>query len=186
MNETINAILSRRSVRSYKDEQIKPEELDLILKAGLYAPSGHNMQAWHFTVVQNKGLIDDLSAATKHQMSLMEGEFFQSKSSDENYHVFYNCPTIIVISGENAAMTARADCAAATENMLIAAESLNIGTCWIGLVGLVFRSEEVDKYAKRLELPEGYEPYYAITVGYKTMPNNEPAPRREDTVNYVK
>jgi len=65
MNETIQTILSRRSVRSYSSEQIKDEELDLILKAGLYAPSAHNQQSWHFTVIQDKEVINKLNKAAK-------------------------------------------------------------------------------------------------------------------------
>lgn len=186
MNETIRTILSRRSVRSYLPEAIKQEELDLILKAGLFAPSGHNEQSWHFTVVQNKGLIDELSRATKQQMALQDNEFLKNRGAEETYHVFHNCPTIIVISCEKTALSGQADCAAATQNMLLAAESLNIGTCWIGLAGYLFRSEDASEYIKKLNIPEGYEPFYAITVGHKAEPAREPAPRRENTVNYIK
>lgn len=70
--------------------------------------------------------------------------------------------------------------------MILAAESLGIGTCWIGLVTPLLKSENAQKYIKMLEIPEGYEPYYAITLGYKKFPNPKPQPRRENTVNYIK
>jgi nitroreductase len=186
MNETIKTILNRRSVRSYSSEQIKDEELDLIIKAGLYAPSAHNQQPWHFTVVQDKKLIDNLNKATKEEMSKIEDNFLKATASNENYHIFYNSPTIIVISGEKSAMLPNTDCAAATQNMLLAAESLNIGTCWIGFVSFLFRSNKVQEYIKLLEIPEGFEPYYAVAVGYKTKENTQAPLRRENTVNYVK
>lgn len=186
MNDTIQTILNRRSVRNYLPQQIKDEELDLILKARLYAPSGHNMQSWHFTVIQDKKIIDNLNHAAKKEMSKADNEYLKEKASDESYHLFYHSPTIIVISGEKSAIVPHLDCAAATENMLIAAESLNIGTCWIGLVAYLFKSEKVNEYIELLSIPDGYEPYYAITVGYKAEENTQPAPRRENTVSFVK
>ena len=61
MNETLKVIRNRRSIRNFMDEQIKKEELDAILEAGLYAPSGMNSQDWHFTVIQNRKMIDTVN-----------------------------------------------------------------------------------------------------------------------------
>lgn len=186
MNETIKTILSRRSVRSYSTQQIKNEDLDLILKAGLYAPSAHNQQSWHFTVIQDKELIDNLNKASKEEMAKLEDEHLKEFGANENFHLFYNAPTIIVISGEKSAIASGADCAAATQNMLVAAESLNIGTCWIGLVRPLFKGERADEFAKLFNIPEGYELNYAVAVGYKTAENAQAAPRRENTVDFIR
>jgi len=78
------------------------------------------------------------------------------------------------------------DCAAATENMLLAAESLNIGTCWIGLVLPLFKSERAEEFEKLFGIPEDFELYYAIAVGYKTAENEPASPRRENTVNFIR
>ena len=185
MNEIINTILSRRSVRSYSDKQIKNEELELILKAGLFAPSAHNQQSWHFTVIQDKAVIDNLSEASKEAMLKLNDEHLK-KYTDKNFHLFYNAPTVIVVSGEKAALAPRVDCSAAIQNMLVAAESLNIGTCWIGLVTPLFQSERAAEFAKLYSIPEGYELFYAVTVGYKAEENQPAAPRRENTVNFLK
>lgn len=186
MNEVIQNILNRRSVRVYSDEQIKQEDLDLILKAGLYSPSGCNMQSWHFTVVQNKKIMEALNDGSKKLLLDSENEMFRKMAQNENFDIFYNAPTIIVVSGEKSAVTSKIDCAAASENMILAAESLNIGTCWVGLVTFAFMSKNVSEYIKMLQIPDGYEPYYAITFGYKKIPNPKPQPRRENTVNYIK
>lgn len=185
MNETIKTILNRRSVRSYLSEQIKTEELDAIIKAGLYAPSAKNEQSWHLTVVQNKDLINELSTASKAEMLKQDDEHAKNLALNENYTLFYNAPTIIVISGKKTATAAIIDCSAATENMLIAAESLNIGTCWIGLITYLFKSENAKEYINKLSIPEGYEPYYAITMGYKGTGLSHANPRSENTVNYI-
>lgn len=186
MNEVIQNILDRRSVRVYSSEQIKQEDLDLILQAGLFSPSGCNNQPWHFTVVQNTEIMDKLNVETKKELLNTGNDYFKNFATNEKYNIFYDAPTIIVISGEKASLVPQTDCAAATENMILAAESLNIGTCWIGLVTFLFRSKQGQDIAKLLEIPEGYEPYYAITLGYKKFPNPKPQPRRENTVNYIK
>lgn len=186
MNQTIETILNRRSVRVYSEEQIREEDLELILKAGLYAPSGCNMQSWHFTVVQNKEVMKKINRAIKDELLKSDNEYFKSFAAEEESDIFHNAPSIIVISGEKSALVPQIDCSAATENMMIAAESLGIGTCWIGLAAYLFKSENCPEYAKMLEVPEGYEPYYAMTLGYKMVSNPVPQPRRENTVNYIK
>jgi len=186
MNEVIQNILDRRSVRVYSDEQIKPEDMELILKSGLYAPTACNTQPWHFTVVQNAELINELSAETKIELLHCDNDYFKEFANNEKYNVFYKAPTIIIVSGEKNSMVPQADCAAATENMILAAESLGIGSCWVGLIAFLFKGKREQEYLAKLQIPQGYEPYYAITLGYKKYPNPKPQLRRENTVNFVK
>ncbi len=186
MNEVIQNILNRRSVRVYSEEQIKQEDLDLILKAGLASPSGCNMQPWHFTVLQNKEIMNTLNVESKKEFVNSDNEMFRKMASNDKYDIFYNAPTVIVVSGEKTAVTALIDSSAATQNMILAAASLGIGSCWIGLVTFLFRSKRAKEYIKMLEIPEGYEPYYAITLGYKRIQDPKSQPRRENTVNYIK
>lgn len=186
MNEIIQNILNRRSVRVYSEEQIKQEDLELILKAGLSSPSGCNEQPWHFTVVQNKEIMKTLNVDSKKEFANSDNEMFRKMANNENFDIFYNAPTIIVVSGEKSTITSLIDCSAATENMILAAESLGIGSCWIGLVTFLFRSENAQKHVKLLKIPEGHEPYYAITLGYKRIPDPKPQPRRTNTVSYIK
>lgn len=185
MNETIQTILNRRSVRVFDDKQIAKKELETIIKAGLYAPSAHNQQPWHLTVIQDTELIDELNLSTKTAMSKHEDPTVQQYGNNEKYHIFYNSPTIIVVSGENSALVPKTDCAAATQNMLIAAESLDIGSCWIGLLMFLFQSEKADEYNKKLKIPEGFTPYHAISLGYKKIDNPKAPQRREGTVNFL-
>ena len=88
MNEVLQNMLTRRSVREFKEEQIKDEELDLILKAGTYAPSGMNKQSWQFTVVQNKEKIELLAKVVRDALG-----------RDSGYN-FYAPPTLIMLSNE--------------------------------------------------------------------------------------
>ena len=186
MNEVIQNILNRRSVRVYKEEQIKQEDLDLILKAGYYAPSGCNLQPWHFTVIQNKELLKTLNTEAKKEFINSDREMFRKMAENEQHDIFYNALTVIVMSGEKTSNTALIDCSAATQNMMLAAESLGIGSCWIGLLAFLFRSPRVSEFAQILKIPEGYEPYFGLTLGYKKYENGSSPKRREGVITYIK
>lgn len=183
MNKVLETIKSRRSIRKYKKEQIKDEELDMILESAIYAPTGHNDQPWYFTVIQNKELIDEMSAESKKLMAESSVDWMVKMGKAEHLHLFYNAPTVVVISGKKGTVSPFADCCAAIQNMLIAAESLDIGSCWIGLVKFFFENPE---NVAKFNLPEDYEPYYAICLGYKGSSNNIAPERNENVVNYIK
>ncbi len=185
MNEVIKAIKSRRSVRKYSSEQLKREDLDAIIDAGLHAPSAHNQQSWHFTVIQNKELIDEINSAGKKVGISHEDELIQKIVGDPNRNMFYNAPTLVVVSGKDGAMMPREDCAAATQNMLIAAESIGVGSCWNGMVNFAFQGEDRLTLIKKMELPEGYTPYYGFTLGYSEQKGGNPPKRKEGTVTYL-
>ena len=136
-NETLKTIKQRRSIRSFQAEQIKEEELQAVLEAGLYAPNAGD-QSWHFTVVQNRALLDRLNLAAKEAARQMPIEPLRQLGSDDNFNCLYGAPTLIIVSGsERAPMPLDADCAAATQNLLLAAESIGWGragsssSCWL-------------------------------------------------------
>lgn len=186
MNETLKIIRQRRSIRKFKSEQLKDVEVQEIIEAGLYAPSAHNDQSWNFTVIQNSELIAELNIEAKEAAKDCPDEMIKKMANNERFNIFYGAPTLIIVSGRNNAIMPQIDCAAATENMLIAAESLNIGSCWNGIIGFLFNGSKVEEYKKKLNIPEGYTPYYGIAFGYKDMlAANAPA-RKENLVQYIK
>lgn len=89
MNEIIKNILNRRSVRKYKKEQIKIEELQAILEAGKYAPSAMNQQSWHFTVVQNKEVLRKIDEATKTAFIKSGNKNFEDRAKTEGFYVMF-------------------------------------------------------------------------------------------------
>ncbi len=183
MNEVIENIKSRRSIRKYKSEQIKDKELEIILESAIYAPTGHNDQPWYFTVIQNKELIDEMSVECKRIMSDLPIEWIARMGKAEHLHIFYEAPTVVVVSGKEDATSPIPDCSAAIQNMMLAAESMDIGSCWIGLARFFFKNED---NVKRLEIPEGYKPYYGVCLGYKGSSSNKAPERNKDVVNYIK
>ena len=199
MNEVLETIKNRRSIRKYLPKQIKNENLDIILESAIYAPSGGNNQPWHFTVVQNREFIDFMNEESKKLMvkdkELMDLLNAESKKlpdfeerittlgKSENFNIFYDAPTVIVVSGKKETVSSFADCCAAIQNMLIAAESLDIGSCWVGLARFFFEDPE---NIEKLNLPPNYEPYYAVCLGYKDSSNNKAPKRNKNVVNYIK
>lgn len=171
-NEVLKAILDRRSIRSYTDQPVEQEKLDAVLQAAINSPSARNLQPWHFTVIQDKAMMDELEEGVA-----------KIANDPSRKHIFYGAPMIILVSADSSSRWAKMDCGMATQNILLAAHSLGLGSCVIGFVMMYLGSPEAETTLKKLNLPEGYEPLYAITLGY---PNVEPDARpREMKVSYL-
>ena len=181
-NEVLKAIQNRRSTRKYKEEQITEEELQAILEAGIQAPTAINAQPWHFTVIQNKEMINYISDKSKEVM-LASGNERLVNIGKSSTNIFYNPPTVIIVSTKEDVASGPVDCSAAIENMLIAAESMGLGSVWIGLAGFFFSLEEE---VKKLNLPDGSKPFYAVSFGYKETNTVGPSKRNKDVVNYIR
>lgn len=173
LNHTIEALMDRRSIRSFRLEQISEEELTDILQTAKYAPSAMGLQARYFTVIQNKNMISDIvSAAEKNGAKFLPG-----------HTPFYNAPTIIVLSAPTTAKYNREDCACAIMNIMLSAHAYELGSCYICSVLNGLRDSEI---IKRLKLPDNYIPFGCVALGYPK--ENAPAPkeRRNDDISYVR
>ena len=186
MNETLKNIGNRRSTRAFLPEQVNGSHVADIIDAGIYAPSANNTQPWHFTIIQRKDIIDRLSDAFKKIAKKSDNEYIRRFADNEKFHVFYNAPTVVLVSGDKNNEYASVDCAVAVENMLIAAESLEIGSCWIGLIAYLLNSEEGEEFVKELEIPEGFRQIHAFCLGYKKIEITNAPARKENTVNHIK
>ncbi len=154
MNEVLQNILTRRSVRKFKEEQIKEDELDLILKAGTYAPSGMNKQSWQFTVIQNKEKIESLAKVVREALG-----------RDVGYN-FYAPPTLIMLSNEKDNTNGLADCSCALENIFLMANSLGIGSCWINQLKTICDEKEVREVLTNIDIPENHIVWGMASIGY--------------------
>lgn len=187
MNQTLEIIKNRRSIRSYTEEQISKEDLQAIVEAGLFAPSGNNQQSWHFTVVQNKKILKELNYETKGVLAASDNPFLQRVGNNEELDIFNGAPTVIIISGKEADANSPANCAVASENMLIAAQSLGIASCYIISVSYLFQGDEAKYFSEKIGIPDGYKVNNAILLGYsKDDDIPKAAPRKEGSVNYIR
>ena len=185
MNQILETIKSRRSIRQFKPDQLNEADLAAIIEAGCYAPSAMNGQSWHFTVIQNKELLDRMSVQVRDLYKDIDSPRIKERLKDPNWQAFYRAPVMVVVSGQRDARFHQTDCAAATQNMLLAAASLGIGSCWIGIIAQLLDSPEGEKYARELKIPEGYKPLYAVALGYPEGEPPQAAPRKEDAVRYI-
>ncbi len=187
MNETIKSILKRRSVRCYKKTPIERKKIDLILKCGQYAPSGMNCQPWHFTVVTNRKVLDKISAENKRILLKSESEKEKKIASEKDFDNFRGAPMAIIVSGENNAKYALADCANAVENMAIAAYSLGLGSCYLASFKVFLDDPSGHYLLDELKIPKNYTPLYALAIGYEDKTGlRERKSRRENTITFIK
>jgi nitroreductase len=186
MNETINVIKNRRSHRKYRSEQISDAEIEAIMEAAVYAPSAMNQQKWHFTVIHDREMLVKITETTRQNLLKSPVEFFVQRAKDPSFNVFYNAPTVVLVTAEEKAMFMDFDCGAAVENITVAAESLNIGSCVIGMAAALFESEKADEIKKELGIPEGYRFVISIALGYKENENQPPPPKKMDVINYIR
>lgn len=185
MNETLQTIKNRRSIRSFTEQQIEHNDLQTIIEAAKYAPSGGGTQPWHFSIIQKKELIEALSVASIEAAKSHEAEYIRELANRRGFHAFYGAPTLIVVSGVEKNVWSAADCAAATQNILLSAESLGLGACWVNFGLFVFGSENSEQYKRLLKVPDGYKPLYSVALGYRKGNAPAAAPRKEGTTSYV-
>ena len=185
MNETLKVIRNRRSIRAFKSEQLKREDIESIVDAGIYAPSASNAQNLHYTVIQNQAVIEDISKWIVEEVEKSGNDYLKELVKRSGGAIFRNAPTIIIMSSDGKDRFGVVNAAAATQNMLIAAESLGIGSCWIGMIAVLTGSKNIDECMKKLMIPDGYALQFGMTLGYKASGNPEAPERKQNLVSYI-
>jgi len=178
MNDTIETILSRRSIRSYQDKPISESDLQKIIECGISAPSSKNKQEWHLTVITNKAVIDEINELA------IEGMIRFGIDIARNAHIFYNAPCVIVLSSKIAGFS-EINIGCVIENIALAAKSLGIGSCIIGQTRYLYHKVDKIDIDRILKIPENYEHDIAICLGYPKGKEPEAKPRKEKVVDYI-
>jgi nitroreductase len=195
VNAVIEAIRNRRCIRDYEDKPVSEGQIRRIVDAARWAPSGLNSQPWKFLVITNKEFIRRLSDLFKgYVVPVIEttgSEVFKRflpSLRDENFNLFYNAPCLIIILGKNDVLTAHWDCAMAAQNMMLAAYSMGIGSCWIGfgMLGLMQAIANREPLIDELNIPEGYKVIASLIFGYPRATPEAPQRREADIVNWIK
>ena len=166
MNETIKSLLERRSIRSYKTQQIPDDALNAILEAGIYAATSRGREAWYLTAVQNADLLEKIREAARAELRKAGDEKSLAKANDPNFCPFYKAPTLIIVSGNDTPNT-RIDCANVCQNICVAAHSLGLGSCYLAGYTQAFQDPDTAKKLKaELQIPEGFHPVFGVCIGY--------------------
>ena len=169
MNEVIKNLTERRSIRSYKSTPVPQNLIDEILKAGIFAPTGRNMQAPIIIAVTDKNLRDRLAKINAAVMG-----------SDKD--PFYSAPTELVVLSKKSVPTYLYDGSLVMGNLMNAAHSLGLGSCWIHRAKETFESEEGKAILAELGIEDGYEGIGNCIIGYADCPLPEARERKEGYV----
>ncbi len=164
-NETLTLISNRRSHRAYEKTPITREQLDAVLKAAVESPSAVNRQPWHFTVVRDQKLLDEMNRAVWEQMMKRNPDMRSPRFRDKDFHVFYHAPTVIVLSGMPDNPYTPIDCGIAVENIALAAESLGLGSVILGMPRDAFAGDKAEGFRQALQFPQGWDFVIAIALG---------------------
>lgn len=170
MNTTINDIITRRSVKKYLDKPVATELIEEIVKAGTYAPTGRNMQSPIILAVTNKQLRDRLSE--------INAEILGAKSDP-----FYGAPVVLVVLAKKDVRTRVYDGSVVMENLMLAAHSLGLGSCWIHRAKETFEQEEFKQLLCELGVTDEYEGIGNCIIGHAAPDALKPQPPRKE--NYV-
>ena len=116
-------------------------------------------------------------------MKQMDAEWISRLGSSEDFNIFHRAPTVLIVSGRKDATTPLVDCAAAVQNILLAAESMDIGSCWIGFARFYFINPG---NMKKFKIPEDHEVYFGVSLGYKISENPKTPERNHDVYTYFR
>lgn len=194
---TFENIITRRSTRKYLDKEVSQELLEKIIETGRYAPSGGNSQSNHFLVIQNKQIIDHLVKMVERAFSQMEitENMYRSLQNSINlskkggYVFCYNAPVLIIVANKKDYGNNQADCALALENMMLEANELDLGSCYINQLKWLNENQKILSYLQSLGMNEDERVYGSLIVGYHDTNDGKPLrkvlPRKGNEVTWL-
>ena len=194
---TYESILTRRSTRKYLNKPVSKELLEKIIETGRYAPSGGNSQSNHFIVIQNKQIIDHLVKMVERAFSQMEitENMYRSLQNSINlskkggYVFSYNAPVLIIVANKKDYGNNQADCALALENMMLEANELDLGSCYINQLKWLNEDQKILSYLQSLGMNEDERVYGSLIVGYPDTNDGKPLrkvlPRKGNEVTWL-
>ena len=193
--DAIVAILTRRSTRRFDNKIPDKELIQKVVNAGRYAPSGANSQTSHFIVITNKEVLKDIAELVQEEFAKMEisedmyvslkGSINASKKGDYVFH--YNAPVLIVTANKKGYGNAIADSSCALENMMIAANAFDLGSCWINQLHWLDDNERIRAFLEGYGLKKDETITGGLALGFSEngLPNRKPLDRKGNVVTWV-
>lgn len=193
--DAIVAILTRRSTRRFDNKIPNKELIQKVVNAGRYAPSGANSQTSHFIVITNKEVLKEIAELVQGEFAKMEisedmyvslkGSINASKKGDYVFH--YNAPVLIVIANKKGYGNAIADSSCALENMMIAANAFDLGSCWINQLHWLDDNERIRAFLEGYGLKKDETITGGLALGFSEngLPNRKPLDRKGNVVTWV-
>ena len=160
--DMLELIKSRRSTRKFLSRPVEEEKIDAIIEAGRYAPSGGNNQSCHFVVVEDGEKLNELAELVQREFSGMEYDAHTyaslvtsiQRSKQGNYTFHYHAPLLIIVTNQKGYGNAVADSACAIENMMLMANGLDLGSCWINQLRWLDENAALRTFLKNFQIGE--------------------------------
>ena len=165
--ELYEGLLTRRSIRAYKPDKIEYREVEDIVKGGMYAPSAVNCQPWHFIIIDDREIFQQIMDIHPYSKMLKDAQYAIVVLGDEKLQ---HGPGYWVV-----------DCAAATQNILLAAHSKGIGSVWLGLHPREQRKQGIKEL---FNLPQHIQPFSIISLGYPDEEPEQPDRFKQERIHY--
>lgn len=175
MNPTVQLILARRSVRKFREDPIPGPILEMLVKCGYHAPSGHNMQSWRFTVVTSQTRIAELKEATR----------MATKANKVHFYGFETPRALILVSNDRRNPDGCQDASCAAENIMLAALSYGIGSVWLNPLMTLRDAEPVKAVLDGFGVPENHTVWATVALGYPLSDDQQKLKKKENVVAWV-
>ena len=194
---TLEAIKTRRSTRKFKARPVEMEKLQQIVEAGRFGPTGGNAQSNHFFVISKIETLMVLKELVQNAFAKMElrDDLYKSLknsitlSRKGHYSFSYNAPVLIVVANKKDYGNNMADVACAVENMMLAANELDLGSCYINQLKWLNEEPSIRGYLGTLGLKDDERVYASVAIGYADtesgLPNRTESPRIGNEVVFV-
>ena len=194
---TLEAIKTRRSTRKFQAKPVELEKLQTIVDAGRFGPTGGNAQSNHFFVISNPEILKKLVELVQSAFAAMElrEDLYKSLqnsirlSQKGNYSFCYTAPVLIVVANKKDYGNNMADVACAVENMMLAANELDLGSCYINQLKWLNEDPTLLEYLRGFGLREDERVYASVAIGYADtesgLPNRTESPRTGNLVEYL-
>ncbi len=192
MCDILEIMKDRRSTRKFNDKPLSKEILEQIVEAGRWAPTGGNCQTVHFSVITKQEVQENLRRLVQEafqNMELADDQYISIKNSIKlskrgNYIYDYSAPVLVVVSNRRGYPNAIADCACALQNMMLAAESLGVGSCWINQLHWLDENPQIREYLATLGISEAETICGAVALGNVDGKQNR-KPRTDMKVDFI-
>ena len=183
--DVFSCIATRHSTRKFKEEPVPQEVLDKVIEAGRQAPSGKHKNQSRFVVIRKKEVLQELIALVQQEFAKME----VTPENDDNFggairaakkggYVFmYNAPVLIVVANKRDYGNKYADVSCAMQNMMLAANALDLGSCWINQLRWLQDNPVLRAYLQKLGMAEDEEVCASLSIGYPDTPDGLPGRR---------
>jgi len=184
MTETLKNIYERYTCRDFKETPLTEQQIEYLVNAALASPSAMNLQPWHVIMVTDKALIEELDAEGMSIIEAAEDKTMYERMMSRGGKMFYNAPCLAVILSDGSKW-GTLDCGILCQNMVLAAESLGLGTCIVGMAGISLNGPKAEEYQKRLGFPEGHTFAIGILIG-EIISGKNPHEHDNSKISYIK